>query len=291
MKYRITGRLFPILASLFLATPWSVADQTDAIRGIPLTDLVCEEQGLQKHALERLHDELGVPQDPREPLPLSEDEVGLVLNLVRDLRESQPSQFQRRDPEITGAFSRLKTCASLTRDILCRCENREALAFALQHALEFSNAWSIDNDDFAARWLGADAQFQKVRGVPVGHNNIVAALILSKVATPELLLDLIASGEVKIPWPRGMRGAKKTREERKDAFVSMGAYVIAQKLDIQRSRGKTGLIEAEDLPIRDGAPRARMAREIRGLAVQIQDPKSDIVHDLRKQAKKAPGSQ
>lgn len=287
MKYQTRERVLVMVVALSLTGLSAVADETDGIRGISLTDLASDSHGVRTNAVRRLRDQLGAPQNPREPLALSEEEVHLLVQLVGDLWESRPEQLQRRDPRIAEAFSSLDVCANLTRDLLCRCENRKALAFALEHALDFSNAWSVDNEDFVLRWLGADAEFRKVRVVTVGPNHVVAALILSEVATPELLLDLIATGEAKAPTGFYRRGGGS----KKDDFLSMAAYVMAEKLEIRRSRGEGGLTKAEDLPIPENAPAAELAREVRALAAQIQDPNSGIVRDMREEAEKSTESQ
>ena len=272
MNYRM--QVWPVLVFIIalVGSSVAIADASASIRGIPLADLRSDDDSIRSDAMKQLRDRLHASGNRRKPLAISEEEVDMLVYVGADLIEHL--RHHQRDPKFRKPFSRVISCGELTRDLLCRCESRKGIAFALQHAILFLNAWSFENTHFVKKFQGIDFQSLLVRGNLVGYDQVAVALILSEAATPELLIDLIASGEAKVPMEYHRRGNWKKR------FVDTAAFVIATKLDIRRSLGQGPLTHAKHLPIRHNAPAAELAEEVRALAAQIQDPDSGVLRTL-----------
>ncbi len=253
----------PIMVSIGLS---AAADEI-YIRDVSLRNLLCEDRAVQSTAIEQLRAQVGAEEDPHTPLYLSDQEVEHIVEGVDALYRPLPKRVQRRSGDIDTLSARLFACEQVTRDVLCRCPNRKALSFALEHALVFDVSCSSHDLKFIDKWLGYSLIRPRVQGVAVGSNQILTALLLSEEATPELILDLIASGEAQPP--KGSYRFGQTGGDMKHDFVVAASYLIARKLDTRRCSGKTGLIRAEELPIPDEAPAASLAHEVRSSAATL----------------------
>lgn len=264
--------VFLIVGAGFLV---SFGDDLDSIRGIAVAELTSSEKEVRTRAFRQLRSRLGVSTNPRQKIALPEEEIETLVQVAENLIEHL--EHDQRDPELRKPFARVMTCAGFTRDILSRCENRKTIAFSLQHALLFSNAWSTVDGTFAKGPPDRDLESHVVRGHPVGLNHVARALILSEAATPELLIDLIASGDARVPMEYHRRGNWKKY------FVDIAAYVIAMKLEMRRSEGSHIITRADQLPIADTDLAAEMAREVQQLTAQIQNPDSGVLRCLKEE--------
>ena len=91
---------------------------------------------------------------------------------------------------------------------------------------------------------------------------------MSEAASPDLLLELIATGKVQpLDWEQSLRARSRQDTTWTGDFVCISGYIIAEKL--KRAGGTT-----LSLKIADDAPQKELAYEVKALVGKILDPKT-----------------
>lgn len=242
-----------------------------AIRGISETQLCSLDEAVQESAIDHLLDALESAPGHWEAVDLSDSEVQTLLAGVQDLYDEYLAKpVVRRQTDLAARHNAFVSCRNVARDILVRVRNRDAIAFVMQNVFTLQpDSMAISLDNFVAKHLGPQAFFASVRGFPVGFNHLIAALVCSEAVTPELVLDLIATGDVQLQGHGGMY----TR----DHHVSVIAFIVEEKLKARHDSATA--IRA--LPVVKDQPGTRDAEHVREIAALLADPALGLIADTR----------
>ena len=266
---RITNLL--TAAGLLLAFHSTAHAQIHSFRGVSLEDLGSRDGSFSQPAVDKLNESFGADAKKNRwsALSLEEAEIETLLSIAEQIFVPYRRVGRRQvDPTGTGR----RAYFYLARDVLSRSDDQRCLSLALQAASYYKSkgVWlTLDSDlDFTTEHLGIEAAYRSVKHLRVGANHIATALIMSEVATPELLLELIAMGKAQpLDWEQSLRDRYRLDTTWSDEFVCISGYVIAEKL---KRAGDTTL----SLKIADDAPQKELALEVKALVGKILDPKT-----------------
>ncbi|HQQ00941.1 MAG TPA: hypothetical protein PLY86_21005 [bacterium] len=239
--------------------------EVTSVQGVAIADLTNRERGTRKGATDRLLGIYGTRRGEWGPLDIPEADVETLFQIVFQTA-AESENYKKKDTEKERTVCRLRAyfvCSDLCRDLLSRIDQRRILAYVLSNCIRFDQVPHVPAclREFAVHEIGSEASLTEVRGVLVNGNDMIIAMRRSIVLTPELLLDLISSGDAFPSQAHGM-----SEEECHEQFKTAAAFVLVKKL--KDSYQETGSItrRPSEIKVSDLGPGFDLAGEIQQMA-------------------------
>ena len=208
------------------------------------------------------------------PIEPRAEEKRLLFEMVRRTWELEDNPNNTNHPRRRMSRA-IYSCNDLCRSLLSRIPDRKILAYVLSNVMLFDRPWKDAITLSFTSWnLGEKADFEEIDGVYVHASEILVALHQSQAFSPELLVEMIASGEASVnlnhPVPIIAETFQAKREHANSIFVVASAQVLHEQLERRKREGAGGAKRAVDFVVNDDAPAADVAKAVLRKAEELR---------------------